>query len=488
MTDSILRFPAPGAGRAAPGFQPYKFAPPVVDRGFRAHPQALVELTEGLQDPATVLIGPAGSGKTTLLASWVAQTSWTTGWLSVCPADVSAPRFIAHLCAAVRGVLSEPDYPLDGLLTYPEDVELPALLAEHVVIPLGRSGAQVAVVIDDFHRVQSSPRVRSALIWLFDHMPSGLHLIFAVEDDDNISAGRRDFRRIRLAARADLEFGPQNDSSLVILSKFDRVCEGLARAIGVQDFYQIAESSQWLTQEGPHSEWYGVHDELQKWGHSTPVSQSLHAQAAQWLIRQDHIFEGLQHHRLAGTHCNLDLAELAERGSQRGELFLEPHLLTNLTHYLAQSSWADIRRLLAQLDDALYRAGLYRTRADAQVGTYRIELLASDAQWSQALAEAERCLSIVDLLDDQSLRTRLNNLVRRVGRQVAPIYGPRPRLSARAYRVLKALQGARTLPKAAYSLGIGLGRARLYLAEAQDELGVDGPTQALRLLDPQHFE
>lgn len=522
MNTQVLRFPGAGGLGSAPGLQPYKFEPPVRPRGLRARPDKHDELTAGLQDPVTYLVGPCGSGKTTLLADWMAQTTWTTAWLSVCPADTSALRFIVHLCAAVQGLRPESIYPLDGLLSYPEDVALEALLAEHVVIPLSRSGAQVAILIDDFHRVAGDRRVEAALGWLFDHMPSGLHLTLALEAEDQVerlNAKRRDLSWVRLApADVQVPDSPALSSQLVKLSIFERVCGPLAAAIGVQGFEALCEGSSYLVKEGRHSVWYKVHSSLQ--GHpglSAIERVPLHAQAAAWYLEHGHCFEAVRHHIAAGADSQIDVGVLVAQCIERNELAALDELLSvcepsgvgdrvaearrqplgtagvvaalaEMRGLLGQSDPRELKLRLTAASEPFYKLGLHRTRTDAELGLYRIEVALAESRFTEGLAEAERCLSILALVDDEQLRVRLQELVRQICPRLGSVYGPRPRLTARAYRVLKALSETQALPAAAARLGIGLGSARVYLSEAQEQLGVAGPTQALRLFDPEHFE
>ncbi len=304
-------------------------------------PGALADIDEGLSEAVTLLVAPCGWGKTTFLADWRAQTTWPNAWLSVHEEDCSPLRFVAHLCAAAQAVIQQPTEALQGLLALPHSSDLTAILAEHLVIPLSKSGAQAAIIIDDYDLVAGVPEVAEAMDWLISHMPSGLHLLCASKRagvfagaQGALRAGVRTLhlaRRIGVEAQAELHLSRLHAQDLkhwAPLAVVQRACDGLFQhlvgaggpAAPLQEFADLTPLAGRVAQ---HSTWYGLHPILGaalKEHLTVEQITQLHRRAAAWFFEQDYLHEAVRHLRLGGVEPELDLYTLGERCLQSGRL------------------------------------------------------------------------------------------------------------------------------------------------------------------------
>lgn len=132
----------------------------------------------------TVVAAPAGSGKTTLLGAWreIESETHPVAWLTLDEGDNDPVVLWAYLLAALRSVI-----PTLELRSAPEvvgaagitDSVLPELINELAAV------GDVAVVLDDFHRLSSGP-ARDSIVWFVEHAPSTLRLLLATRSDPGL--------------------------------------------------------------------------------------------------------------------------------------------------------------------------------------------------------------------------------------------------------------------------------------------------------------
>jgi LuxR family maltose regulon positive regulatory protein len=128
-----------------------------------------------------VVAAPAGSGKTTLLGAWreVEDAVRPVAWLTLDEGDDDPVVLWSYVLAALRKVL-----PGLRISTSPEragparivDVVLPQLINQ-----LSAAG-EVALVLDDFHRLSGGP-ARDSVAWFIDHAPSTFRLVLATRSE-----------------------------------------------------------------------------------------------------------------------------------------------------------------------------------------------------------------------------------------------------------------------------------------------------------------
>jgi LuxR family maltose regulon positive regulatory protein len=189
---------------------------PPTQPGFVARPRLLGMLDGAIERGLVLVCAPAGFGKTALLADWLRRDGRPVAWLSLDAGDSDPARFWRHVVAAldrarpgvaerVMGLLGPPAPPsFEGLVT--------ALINELAGLP---SDGDVLLVLDDYHLIESEP-VRTALMFLLDHLPAGLHLVLASRSDPPLALARLRARgQLAELRAADLRFTSDEAAALL---------------------------------------------------------------------------------------------------------------------------------------------------------------------------------------------------------------------------------------------------------------------------------
>ncbi|HSB03016.1 MAG TPA: AAA family ATPase, partial [Anaerolineales bacterium] len=148
-----------------------------------SRPRLAEKLLAGVNRPGSfvLLSGPAGFGKTTLLSEFVAELQRPVAWVSLDEGDNDPIRFWTYLltaCQSIRRGIGESGL---ALLQSPQplpDETLPTILINDLV----RLGADLVLVLDDYHTIQNQT-IHSALSFLLDHLPDKLHLVISTRID-----------------------------------------------------------------------------------------------------------------------------------------------------------------------------------------------------------------------------------------------------------------------------------------------------------------
>jgi LuxR family maltose regulon positive regulatory protein len=149
-------------------------------------PRLIRRLEAAEETPLTLVAAEAGSGKTALVTAWFSRRETPTCWLSLDEGDSDPGRFWIYVIEAIRtahpgvgeaakAVLEARSAPLETVLQ---------LLAEDL------AGRRFALVIDDYHQVNSSTVDRS-LDHFIDLLPSGCRVILISRGDPDLSLPRR---------------------------------------------------------------------------------------------------------------------------------------------------------------------------------------------------------------------------------------------------------------------------------------------------------
>lgn len=155
-----------------------RLRPPALTRALVARERLLEALRHGCDRRLTVIHGPTGFGKTTLAAQWCAALvaeSISVAWLTVDNDDDNVTWFLAHLIESIRAVHPTLARELGELLEEHAD-EAGRFVLTSLINDIDRRGAQLIVVIDDWHRV-SDPATIAALRFLVESCSPVLHLV-----------------------------------------------------------------------------------------------------------------------------------------------------------------------------------------------------------------------------------------------------------------------------------------------------------------------
>ncbi|HEX2765404.1 MAG TPA: LuxR C-terminal-related transcriptional regulator [Candidatus Limnocylindria bacterium] len=150
---------------------------------------------------------PTGFGKSTLLAAWAerrAAAGDAIAWVSLEPSDDDPTAFWTYVAAAIQRAVPA----ARAAATLLEDVEPPpvATVLAVLVNDLARVDADVTLVLDDFHVIQSS-EVADQLAVLLERLPPRVRVAIATRADPAFPIGRLRAKGELVEVRAaDLRF------------------------------------------------------------------------------------------------------------------------------------------------------------------------------------------------------------------------------------------------------------------------------------------
>jgi LuxR family maltose regulon positive regulatory protein len=171
-----------------------KLHPPGVPVQTVARERLFAALGDGRGRRLTLVACPAGFGKSTLLAAWRANESERrpVAWVSLDDGDNDAVVLWSHVIAALGHEDLVPLVASAPLL----EVVLPRLinaLAE---------GSEVALVLDDFHRL-TARSTRESVAWFVDRLPPTVQLVLSTRTDPALPLAALRARGQLLELRAD---------------------------------------------------------------------------------------------------------------------------------------------------------------------------------------------------------------------------------------------------------------------------------------------
>ena len=169
-------------GRAdAPVLLVTKLHPPAVPAQTIARERLFSRLRDGRGRRVSLVACPAGFGKSTLLAAWREDEAARrpVAWVTLDEADDDPVVLWSHVIAALGRAcpaLAETLRPDVAAAAPIVEVVLPRLVNELV------EQGEVAVVLDDFHRLSGAP-ARDSVAWFVDHLPSTVQLVLSTRTD-----------------------------------------------------------------------------------------------------------------------------------------------------------------------------------------------------------------------------------------------------------------------------------------------------------------
>ena len=166
-----------------------KCAVPRLPVAYVPRPRLVALLENSATLPLTVVSAPAGSGKTTLLTEWARTTSMPVAWLSLESADSDLVRFFTYMLTALRSLNPEIGREVSSMLEAQADPDLERLLSELSNDLDASLTTDVALVLDDYHLLESAA-IHTALLFLLDHLPQRMHLVIGTRVDPPLSLAR----------------------------------------------------------------------------------------------------------------------------------------------------------------------------------------------------------------------------------------------------------------------------------------------------------
>ena len=163
-------------------------------------------LDQAWEATLTLVAGPAGFGKTTSLADWSTRVGDGRGvaWLSLDERDSEPSSFWTYLVSSLRTVAPDVGTAALDLLGTPHAPPRAAL--ESLLNDLASCPSHVALVLDDYHLVQSA-EVHEGMAFLVEHLPAQAHVVLATRADPPLPLARLRARGELVELRArDLRF------------------------------------------------------------------------------------------------------------------------------------------------------------------------------------------------------------------------------------------------------------------------------------------
>ena len=155
-----------------------KLRPPLGHQSVIPRIELIRLLDDILNYQTSIIVAPAGFGKTTLLAQWrdrLKRKGSKVAWLTIDGQDADPYRLVCYCIFALAEVgvdLGQLEvFAQQGLTELPLEAVLVRMLAA-----IEDSDEQVALVLDDYHRVESKP-VDDLIDMLIGNAPENFHLI-----------------------------------------------------------------------------------------------------------------------------------------------------------------------------------------------------------------------------------------------------------------------------------------------------------------------
>lgn len=163
--------------------------------GLIPRPRITERLRSGASRSLTLVSAPAGSGKTTAVSEWVHARDSGASWLSLDEGDNDPSRFWSYFIAALQTLEQGLGGSADELLRSPQPPSSESLLTT-LINEISRFNGEFAVVLEDYHAIDSAP-VHEGVSFLLDHRPPQMHLVIMTRVDPPLPLAR-------LRARDDL--------------------------------------------------------------------------------------------------------------------------------------------------------------------------------------------------------------------------------------------------------------------------------------------
>jgi len=198
----------------------------------------LIELLDRERNrPLTLVSAPAGYGKSVLVASWLEHNDWSSSWLSLDTDDSDLRSFLSYFVAALRKLYPDVCEQTQNLLNA---TELPSLATMAGVLSneIDTIEEPFILVLDDYHRIDSTSLVHDLLERLLAYPPIPMHLVIVTRFDPPLSLERQralgqvtDIRLLDLRLSQDetrllLHHTVKVEASETMLHSLDRELEG----------------------------------------------------------------------------------------------------------------------------------------------------------------------------------------------------------------------------------------------------------------------
>ena len=197
-----------------------KFFSPPTGLNLVQRRRLIEQLNAGLNCKLTLVSAPAGFGKSTLVSAWTRQVEkrgpkeMRVAWLSLDDGDNDLARFLTYFVGALQTIDRHIGRGVVGALKSSEAVNVELILTT-LLNEINAFPDDVVLVLDDYHVIESQS-IDRALIFLIEHMPTGMHLVIAGRMDPSFSLARLRAGGHLTEVRADdLRFTPDEAAAFL---------------------------------------------------------------------------------------------------------------------------------------------------------------------------------------------------------------------------------------------------------------------------------
>jgi len=165
--------------------------------------------------PLTLVSAPAGYGKSVLVAQWAERLDSPVAWLSLDASDSELRTFLLYFFAAVDTVSPGACEATRELPTAGSLAPVPAL-AGYLLNDLDAIDVPAAIVLDDYHRIDTLSPVHDLMLRMLEHPPRQFRFVVLTRQDPpfelpSLRAGQR-INEVRVR---DLRFTTQEMSEFL---------------------------------------------------------------------------------------------------------------------------------------------------------------------------------------------------------------------------------------------------------------------------------
>src|SRR6185436_13934816 len=220
-----------------------KLLPPRLGRHIMPRPRLVDRIRGFLDQPATIVYADAGCGKTTLVTEFVRASGLPFVWYQIDPTDVDLAVFFGYVIYGIRSL--HPEFGQVVMRFISETENLSSKIEQVVDVFVNEVGEEIEqktiVVLDDYHNVDSSEAIASAIDRLVQYAPDVLHFVITSRSMPNLSVTRlRSKGVIGVLDRKDLLFTPPEVQKL-----FTETFHQPLAPDQVQQFYEKTDG--WVT-------------------------------------------------------------------------------------------------------------------------------------------------------------------------------------------------------------------------------------------------
>ena len=167
-----------------------------------------------LQTPLTVVSAPAGYGKSSLVGQWAESLDHPCAWVSLDRTDSELEQFLAYMLAAVESLFPESCKETAKLLQAANLPPIPAF-ARNLANELDGLDRPFVLVLDDYHRIESSSSVHELFTRLLEFPPRPLRLVLVTRHDPPLPlSALRASSRLTEMRMQDLRFTESESAEL----------------------------------------------------------------------------------------------------------------------------------------------------------------------------------------------------------------------------------------------------------------------------------